>query len=889
MTVKRFGTESALFSAIVPFLFYFSISMLLFASIWSEAMQLKAGILLTVGFFTAWRYGWALNHYLRAFVYANFRYPWLRKRAMALPYDVAFPSHIFFVIPSFKEEPWVSIECMQSILSNLSDLPMTATLIIATGDDRDDLVISRACDSHPANNKVDVILQRQKDGKRLAMGHALRAVARRYKQADPNSVTVFMDGDSYLETDCMRKLVPHFALMKELGAVTTNEVAFIHTQSQLYKDWFNLKFGQRHVLFQSHSMSNRVMTLTGRFSVFRTSIVVSEEFIKAMEFDAITHWRHGKFRFLMGDDKSSWYYLLRNHWKMLYLPDVLCYSLESRDADFFQVSRSLPYRWYGNTLRNNDRALKLGPRVTGIFIWLCILDQRLSMWTSLVGIAAALILAAWKSFIFFPFYLAWVLSIRCMQMIVIALAGHPVSMLTIPLMLYSQWAGAFVKIKAFYNLSDQNWSKGKSTQKVKTNIYVPSHSWANWVPKVSLMTGYLIFGGMLLMANNIISFPTHPGVFFADSPKVLDIDARAYGVVPDDGVDDAAALNHLLDWAARYPGSRINLPAGEIDLDEPLRVTTGGLIVEGRGPDKTRLLSRIKGQDLAALMIAGKRDGSAVKIENDFVRHDHQLQLANVARFASGDLVLVRIPNTRGFLDRLGAKVWDREYPWLRQQLTTVERVDPVLGKVFLTDGLLFDSDEHATAEIQRIEPVTDLTLKNLAMEQQVDGQIIDAVTGDYRNLFPDYLVDLIGTDMVQGLSLENLKLEKAGRNPLALEYCYQCTGRHIRVDGAWNKGDKGSGYVRFSKTFNSTLEDLEVTGVRHLVFQWSAANNRVSVASLGVDVNFHGGYSQLNRVENVEFRLPPYHHWQTITRTPEDAHWAPPDGPGNEVVEVQR
>jgi len=59
--------------------------------------------------------------------------------------------------------------------------------------------------------------------------------------------------------------------------------------------------------------------------------------------------------------------MMKNSWDMLYLPDVMAYSLESRDGDFLAISRSLPYRWYGNTLRNNKRARALKNR---------------SMWTS---------------------------------------------------------------------------------------------------------------------------------------------------------------------------------------------------------------------------------------------------------------------------------------------------------------------------------------------------------------------------------------------------------------------------------------------------------------------------------------------------------------------------
>ena len=49
------------------------------------------------------------------------------------------------------------------------------------------------------------------------------------------------------------------------------------------------------------------------------------------------------------------------------------------------------YRWYGNNLRQNSRALKLGARRLGWFTMLVLFDQRVSMWTSLLGLVVAIL------------------------------------------------------------------------------------------------------------------------------------------------------------------------------------------------------------------------------------------------------------------------------------------------------------------------------------------------------------------------------------------------------------------------------------------------------------------------------------------------------------------
>ncbi len=461
--VRCFGRREAAISLVPPLVVYAGLSLLIFYSMWPYFYYVKGEHLILLGAFSFWRYGWLLLNYGRALVYAHCRYPRLRRMVAELPEERRYPSHVFFMILVYREEPWITVETVQSVLSNLVDVPCRATLVVSTGCDLDDRIVTAVYEAHPVRHKVELVLQRQRHGKRIAMGHALRVIARRHRD-DPDSVTVFMDGDSWLEPFVLRRCIPFFARFPRLGALTTNEIAHLRTGSAWYKNWFNLKFGQRHVQFQSHALSWKVLTLTGRFSVFRTSIVVEESFIRRIEADHILHWRHGKFRFLMGDDKSSWFHLLERGWDMLYLPDVVVHSLESRNANFLSVSLSLLCRWYGNMLRNNPRALALGPKRVGPFIWYCLLEQRLSMWTPLVGPVGATFLFFTRSFVYLPFYLGWVLAVRSLQMTAIALWGHPVSMMTVPLMIYSQWVGAVVKIRSWYRLSDQCWSKGGERQ-----------------------------------------------------------------------------------------------------------------------------------------------------------------------------------------------------------------------------------------------------------------------------------------------------------------------------------------------------------------------------------------------------------------------------------------
>jgi glycosyltransferase Alg8 len=695
-----------------------------------------------------------------------------------------------------------------------------------------------------------------------------------------------MDGDSYLEPGTLEKVLPFFSLMPRLGALTTNEIAYINTLSPWYKQWFNLKFGQRHTLFQSHSLSRRVLTLTGRFSLFRTSIVVSEDFISLVENDVITHWRHGKFRFLMGDDKSTWYYLLKNQWEMIYVPDVLCYSLESRDADFLSLSISLPYRWYGNTLRNNDRALRVGWRKTGLFIWICILDQRLSMWTSLVGISGAIVLSIFKSFIYLPLYIAWVLIVRCLQITMISFWGHPVSLLTIPLMLYNQWIGAFIKIHSYFHLSSQKWSKGKSSQQKNASNTGLTSPLAAYIPMYMMVMFYVTFIFVLLLAEDAIQIPDHN--YFKPQAQAA---ARgpdpiiARGVVSSDGLDDSHAINRILNSQPGNTPLVIRLPAGIINLHEPISIRRNNVTLEGAGRDKTLIKVQLKAPHTAAIHVKGKRKKALGRLAKPLSAGDTTARIDKRPKVEPGTVLWLYMPNTDAYLKEIQSTRWNRQYPHIRQTLITTNRMSEK-GMLYFSRAVGIGMDKRETI-IHGVDAVRGVILKNFTINHAVPGHRIEEARGKYANLFPEYGVDSIRYDWAYKGIVENVAILASGRHPLVFENSLSCSANRIWVDGAWNKGKGGNGYVRLARAHYCSIRDSEIRNIRHIALQWSSSYNTITKIQSGVDINFHGGREHHNQVESISFAIPPTHPWEEIFVTDTKARWAPPTGPGNTVEGV--
>ncbi len=389
-----------------------------------------------------------------------------------------YPLRLYFLIPSYKEEKNTTRKVFSSLVRECYKIPSEIYIYVSVGSQEEAVYIKNIIKTLDYKNKINVKFLIQSHGKRIAMGHALRAISRHFNnplnwhQNYKEDLVIFMDGDTVLGKNILVKTLPIFKLDSNIGAVTTDEDVIYLGENRIVGIWYHLKFSKRHIMMMSHSLHKKVLTLTGRFSIYRANVVLSEDFIKMIESDYIIHHLYGSFRFLMGDDKSTWFYLLKNKWDMIYVPDVIAWSVESRGGNFFKVATSLMKRWYGNMLRNNLRALKLGPNKIGSkYIWFAILDQRISMWTSLVGPVAILWLSIWISYYYLIFYLAWVIITRNLLItFVYMLARFKVDILHLPLTLFDQWIGSMIKIQNNFNLSKQKWEK-KSSQITEEKTY----------------------------------------------------------------------------------------------------------------------------------------------------------------------------------------------------------------------------------------------------------------------------------------------------------------------------------------------------------------------------------------------------------------------------------
>ena len=448
-----------------------------------------------IGAIGIWRYSNAAIHFLRGMYFLHWKFPRMRKQVEAMG-DEALPDHLFMVVTSFRIPTTTTFKVYRSVFQEVQRLGVPCTVIASIVEKGDENFI-KAIMRDEVRERSDIrliIVRARGTGKRDGLAHAFRALSRQMPLQ--NSVVGVVDGDTIMLPGCVERAVKMFALLPSVGGLTTNEYCEVEG-GKLVKEWHTMRFVQRHINMCSMALSRRVLTLTGRLSFFRASVMTDPEFIRDVEADFLEHWRLGRFQFLTGDDKSSWFSLMRAGWDTFYVPDSHTLTVEHPpDSNFFRATRQLMFRWYGNSLRQNFRATSLlGWERLGAFTLYVLYDQRLSMWTCLMGLTASVAAALLFGVQYLLVYLFWVLLSRTLVTLLFHFSGHPVDALYPFVLYYNQIVGSIMKVYALFHMDQQSWTRQKTTL---SNGSVSFDAALNrWTSKTMLLSSIAIFFGVI--------------------------------------------------------------------------------------------------------------------------------------------------------------------------------------------------------------------------------------------------------------------------------------------------------------------------------------------------------------------------------------------------------
>jgi glycosyltransferase Alg8 len=559
----------------------------------------QAGVtgVFTMGVVGMWRWSWFLVQVVRSRLYLHVVFPRWRRQANEVAVEDL--PHMCFMIPTYKEKMWVNELVYKAIVREAKSLAQPVTILVNGSSREENAAIRQILEEHdPGLKHIHLYELTQKDGKRKAMADGLRML--RTLNLPEDTIVALMDGDSELCPGVLRGSLPFFNLFPKLGALTTDEMPVVKG-SYIFSEWFHLRFCQRHYQMCSLSLSRKVLCLTGRFSLFHSRAAFHDDFINQLENDSLDDWLWGRFKFLSGDDKSTWYSLLRWRLDMIYIPDVMVNSLETHSGSVAKRAYDNMRRWFGNMLRNSDRAIGLGPRRAGFFPWWCLLDQRISMWTSLITpglLLLALLLGKW---ILAGLILSWVCFSRPLMLLIIFM-GRPSHLKPVhfPILVATQWASAVIKVWNQMNMAKQSWNN-RGTQSIKAQSKGMVHSVQVNVARFAIVTQTIAFVVMLLWFWFGILTPVQDiGTWWvkqqapAEELTTQVIEATDHGIVPNDNQDDAEKLQALIDNSPKTSKVQINLPLGELDLSRPLQINRSHLMLRGQDAERTILQAQFE-------------------------------------------------------------------------------------------------------------------------------------------------------------------------------------------------------------------------------------------------------------------------------------------------------
>ncbi len=447
-----------------------------------------------LGIIAIWRYSWAVTHFIRSLIYRKLVFPKLRQQATMLG-ESADPSHVFLLLTTFRIGTDVSIQVYRSAIEEAIRCNLPVTIVASIVEMSEEKLVKAIFHSLTPPQRVQLkIVRISGTGKRDALAVGFRAIAN--SPIDKSTaIASVIDGDSLLTPGSTLACARLFALEPKLGALTTDEECNLvgnDPVTGVYRRWYGMRFAQRHMYMSSMGLSRRVLTLTGRMSMFRASIVSDTDFIEEVQHDHIDHWRLGRFRFLTGDDKSSWYNLLKHGWQMWYVPDVKVLTIEEPPhPNFFIGANMLMRRWFGNMLRTNSRALKVPRKTMGTFVWWNLLDQRISMWTTLFGFSAALIGAHKYGMMLIAVYALWIAFTRYTLALMLLTSRRQIS-ITWPFFIYfNQIYGSLVKIYMLNHLNKQKWTRQKTTLAQQGSGFDRWYSQSS--SNLSMVAGFTLF------------------------------------------------------------------------------------------------------------------------------------------------------------------------------------------------------------------------------------------------------------------------------------------------------------------------------------------------------------------------------------------------------------
>jgi glycosyltransferase Alg8 len=208
----------------------------------------------------------------------------------------------------------------------------------------------------------------------------------------------------------------------------------------------------------------------------------------------------------------------------------------------------------------------------GLFTWWCLVDQRVSIWTSLTGPGIALLLSLVHAWSFALGYIVWIMLVRLAATALLGSYRRRFSPLWPVLLYYNQILGALVKTYVASRLNRQSWVRQNITAGEPADRRQARHQ--RRISTLIHVTKLAAFALLLAFYTRALPMPA------ASSLRLIAGDARV-------AASDAYWIQPAL---LRAPaGGSVRLPAGYFFLPESAIAGSRAVAITGAGATRTTL------------------------------------------------------------------------------------------------------------------------------------------------------------------------------------------------------------------------------------------------------------------------------------------------------------
>lgn len=222
--------------------------------------------------------------------------------------------------------------------------------------------------------------------------------------------------------------------------------------------------------------------------------------------------------------------------------------------------------------------------------------------------------------------------------------------------------------------------------------------------------------------------------------------------------------------------------------------------------------------------------GGEYRLIKDAPRGSLTLELDRENSFKAGDILVVRTPPSQEFLERTQSQ---RKDLWRRQMVLAKSAEG---NTVTLASPLRIDFTAREKTVVFGRVPIRRCGLEDLTLEH-TSKQWINGIS-----FF-----------MSHECWVKGIRMVKSGRSPLTLGFCKNFQAEDSEFLEAWFLGGGGTGYVGVSGTWDTLMQGIKCTGLRHApVVQASAGGNVIRDSVFySSDINYHMLWPYENLIEN--------------------------------------